>query len=81
MKYDEETLKPFFIRNYSRVRQLLEDEYQVLLKKQTSNEIKEEDILIEKVEAFQATLDPARRLKANSMYDKVRPDNNLGIND
>lgn len=33
LKFDEETLRPFFIRKYSKTRLLIEDQYQELIRK------------------------------------------------
>jgi len=46
-KFDENSLKPFFIFNYNKARILLEDEYQELLKQKV-----EGDDIVDKVEAL-----------------------------
>jgi NhaP-type Na+/H+ or K+/H+ antiporter len=51
---DETVFKPFFIRKYNRMKQLLEDEYQQLLKVKVDDEEDEQEIMVDKVEAMQA---------------------------
>lgn len=44
VKYDETTLKPFFIRSYDKIQAMIEDEYQDLIKAKFDDNNHEEDM-------------------------------------
>jgi len=52
-RFDENTLRPFFIRKYNKARMLLEDEYQELLQQKVDAD--DDDDIIDKVDALTST--------------------------
>ena len=74
-KFDEEKLRPFFIRKYNAATVVLEDEYQELLQQKLRDEQEEED-LVERVDNMRRTVSAASRPGAD--YGQFR---NLSYND
>lgn len=75
-QFDEEKLKPFFIRRYDRVRAAIEDQYQELLKKKFEED-EDEDMMVDKVEAMQVV--QSRNIRAVSDFnDRMRTYSAMG---
>ena len=55
LKFDEDSMRPFFIRKYSKSKMLIEDQYQELIKKQmgeNDDEDEDDDLMADKVQAL-----------------------------
>jgi len=64
LKFDEEKLRPFFIRKYNPAKAVLEDEYQELIKLKFRDQLEQEEEmdLVERVDTMRRTASAVQRV-------------------